>query len=451
MILKNAYTTSYNLRWWLGREPAEDAVQAPSGQMPHTEFLDVSSLGSSDLRGELSISRIKPLTRIHILGAGNTGRFVAHALAGIPDRPPITLIFRGATMLSRWKERGCSIEVVTDGYGETRRGFDTEVLQPQEREPFPSTFGFSNGYFSSADQQSDSNASLVEPDDSEKIHQLILSIKAPFVVKALSQVAHRLSRESTILFFPNGMGVLDEVNKHVFPDESKRPTYVNGLFTHMLQASDSDSFAVVHAGMGTIALGILPRHTMLKSWTESDMISRLSPSARYLVRSLTRIPVLAAVGFAPTDMFQLLVEKLIVNAVIGPLTVVFNCSNGELLHNKSITKVIRLLIAEISLVVRSLPELQGVPNVTMRFAPERLEALVVNNCITTPEYTSPMLRDIKVAMLTEIEYLSGYIVRRGEELGIKCLMNYIVLHIVKGKGILQSKRNSQLLPVEYDV
>jgi hypothetical protein len=25
------------------------------------------------------------------------------------------------------------------------------------------------------------------------------------------------------------------------------------------------------------------------------------------------------------------------------------------------------------------------------------------------------------------------------------------LHIVKGKGILQSKRNSQLLPVEYDI
>lgn len=423
--------------------------RAPSGLVENADFLDVKSFVPSSLKDDLSIPRLRESRRIHILGAGNTGRFVAHAIASLPDRPPITLIFRSVGMLRTWKKCGRSIEVVTDGYGEKRHGFDTEVLPSGDAGSLPNTSEKSAiNTLSSPDQQPDSTPSSEQHVGSEKIHQLIISVKAPFVIRALSQIAHRLSRESSILLFPSGIGILEEVNQIVFPDENTRPTYVNGLITHNLRASDSDAFTVVHAGMGTIALGIAPRHSMVKPWTEADMVSHLAPSARYIVRTLTRIPVLAAVGFAPTDMFQLQIERLVVNAVVGPLTVVMDCCNGELLHNRRISRIMRLLLAEISLVIRSLPELQGVPNVTLRFAPERLEALVVNACIATTENISPMLQDVRAARVTEVEYVTGYIVRRGEEIGIKCLMNFMILQMVKGKRLLQGKRNNEMMPMQ---
>lgn len=448
LISKNAFATSLRSCWWLGNQPADNQKFPPTGQLPETSD-DIASFVELNLDSDQSTPKSEDTRRIHILGAGSIGRFVAHAIAGASDRPPITLIFRSGRMLQKWKQCGQSIQVVTDGYGESRHKFETEILSDQVPRPIPISIGLDHlDAPLSTEGRPGSTVHSQFPFGSDIIRQLIISIKAPFVVRALSQVAHRLSQDSSILFFPDGMGLLEEVNKKVFPDERTRPTYINGLNNHTLESSASDAFAVVHAAMGTMALGISPRHSMLQPWKAGERISLFSPSARYLLRTLTRIPALAAVGFAPTDMFQLQLERLAIRAVVGPLSVVFDCVNGELLHNTNISRVKRLLIAEISLVARSLPELRGVPNVTMRFSPERLEALVVNFCIDTTETISPMLKNVRAASSTEIDFLSGYIIRRGEEMGIKCLMNYLVVQCVKGKVILQTNRFSGMMPIK---
>ena len=444
LVLQSTFTTSLRSHWWPRGKDAGGEIQTP---IPENSD-DVDPFVALSLDSDVPALNSEDLRRIYILGAGSIGRFVAHAIAGSPDSPPITLLFRTRAMLDRWKKCGRYIEVVTDGYGETHRNFDIEVLSDQVSRPvlrFTGSHPLNDP--SPTDEKLGSTAYSEVPLRSNSIHQLIISIKAPFVVNALSRLAHRLSRHSSILFFPDGLGLLEEVNKHVFPDERTRPTYINGLNSHTLEYSVSDEFAVIHAAMGTMALGISPRHSMLESWKPGDKISLLSSSARYLLRTLTRIPALAAVGFAPTDMFQLQLERLAIRAVVGPLSVVFDCRNGELLHNTSITRIIRLLIAEISLVARSLPELQGVPNVTLRFAPERLEALVVNFCIDTTANVSPMLKSVQAARFTEIDFVSGYIIRRGEELGIKCLMNYSVVQIIKAKHALQANRFIGMMPM----
>ena len=451
LTFKNAFTSSARSLWWLGREPVNSESQSPAGQVPGFSD-DVEPFVALSLDSDAPISESEDTRRIHILGAGMIGRFVAHAIAGCSDGPPITLIFRSDLTLQHWKQSGRVIQVVTDGYGESRHNFDTEALSSGVLRPATILTGaqYLNESLSIHGQSSSTVHSQqpVESIELEMIHQLIISVKAPSVVWALSRVAHRLSRNSSILFFPDGMGFLDEINKKVFPDEASRPTYINGMNSHILHSSASDPFAVIHAAMGTMALGISPRHSMLEPWTAKDKISLLSPSARFLIRTLTRIPALAAVGFAPTDMFQLQLERLAVRAVVSTLGAVFDCLNGELLHNRSITRIMRLLIAEISLVARSLPELQGVPNVTMRFAPERLEALIINFCIDTTEGVSPMLHSVRAARLTEIDFVSGYFIRRGEEMGIKCLMNYLITQIVKSKVIQQAGRISGMMPME---
>jgi 2-dehydropantoate 2-reductase len=144
--------------------------------------------------------------------------------------------------------------------------------------------------------------------------------------------------------------------------------------------------------------------------------------------------MLCATGFAPSDLLQLQLEKLAVKCVIHPLTVMLDARNGGILYNYSLTRTMRLLLSEISLVIRSLPELQYIPNVANRFDPGRLETLVVSAAYNARDDISATLSCVRAGRQTEIEYMNGWIVNKGEELGIRCITNYMMMHLVKGKG-----------------
>jgi len=210
-----------------------------------------------------------------------------------------------------------------------------------------------------------------------------------------------------------------------------------GVISHGVKRLEH--YAVEHAGFGTIAIGILPRKP-----AESF---QFPSSARYLLRTVTRTPILAAVPFPPTDLLQQQLDKLAVNCIINPLTAIFDCTNGELLNQFSVTRIMRLLLAEISLVIRSLPELDGVPNKNLRYDPQRLEAMVIVVATRTAKNVSSMLQDVRQHTKTEVDYINGYVVRRGEELGIKCVLNYMLLQMVKARGNMVQQRDDDKLPL----
>lgn len=438
---------------------------------------------------------------------GNVGAFVAHSLAGIPNRPPITLLLKGYDHLKRWERANESISLTTHGMTEVRHGYDVEVSQhpapnshkhdasllhdyqsstPNDtsksveqmnapQNAFYSTQGVNANLTESLQpedsqlehQTSDNNMRLTieSPEDSLNvgvpaaessgsqqvgftrsepktddsiIYQLIVATKAPATAKAIHDYAHRLTRESTILFLQNGMGVIDEVNETVFPEPSTRPHYMIGVNSHGLKQKDGKRFSVVHAGEGTIALGIMPK--LLTQGSESvQELTNAALSSRYLLRTMTRTPVFVAVGFQPTDLLQYQLDKLAVNAVINPLTAVLDMRNGAIVSTFHFKRVMRMILAEVSIVFRSLPELQNVPNVNMRFDTVRLEHLVYRISETTADNNSSMLQDVLQHQQTEIDYINGYIIKRGEELGVHCVINYMLMHMLKGKSNLMNR------------
>ena len=519
-----SYTCSHC--WW-PRPKDEEALGEENAESVNDSFAEDSTIHPNYFHNK----RHEASKRIHILGAGNLGAFVAHSLAGIPNRPPITLLLR-RRQLRIWEDYDCSIEITTHGMKETRRGFEAEAVRrsleyssipaenhsgkggvmsnmtgggeredalPQDLNPktgnasdiytpaleesnpmaddilhqdSPGDRVISeksvldagdpsppeteiNAWFAQAEPELD-EAQRKENDltaqeqihtldeQEEIIHHLIVSVKAPQTVKAIKAVAHRLTQDSSILFLQNGMGMVDEVNEKVFPDEKYRPTYIAGVVSHGLYSKRP--FSVVHAGEGTIALGVLPRMHMGES-IQPETLNQLSSSARYLMRTMTRTAVFVAVGFSPTDILQQQLDKLAANCIINPLTAILDCKNGALMYNFYFTRVVRLLLAEISLVIKSLPELRNVPNVNMRFDTLRLERLVFSIANTTAGNYSSMLQDIRSGRLSEIDYINGYIVKRGEEMGIHCVMNYMLMHMVKGKSKHTSVEAADLLPL----
>jgi 2-dehydropantoate 2-reductase len=433
--------------------------------------------------------------RIHIIGTGSIGKLVAHSLRSLPQPPPVTLLFHRPLLIEEWEKSKKKITIHDDGYDVERDGFDVE-LAPQERieygvkleEGTPSVYDAarsvdakpyevakeiekqqkenagvgdeSAGYKPFADDagQADKRArylrNYAQYISTEPIHNLIVTTKTPHTVPALSRIKDRLLPTSTICFLQNGMGIIDEMNEKLFPNPSTRPNYAQGIITHGANVPPEkyaqDPFYAVHAGHGTIALGLLPRESPPEkpdsppsTGTTGDEAEaarkktwKWAPSSRYLVRTLTRSPVLCAVGFTPTELLQQQLEKLVVNCVINPLTSILDARNGSLLYNFALSRTVRLLLAEISLVINALPELQGVPNLNTRFAPERLESLVFSMANKTKDNVSSMLADVRAGRETEIQYINGYIVRRGEEMGMKCVVNYAIMQTVIGKAQL---------------
>jgi 2-dehydropantoate 2-reductase len=366
--------------------------------------------------------------------------------------------------------------VVTKGVEEYSQGYEVEVALPRPR--------FHGREITALEH----NPEAVEPTEGpilqegesiNPIYSLILCVKSFTVVPALLSIRHRLLPSSVILFLQNGMGAIDEVNELVFPDPATRPYYILGINSHGVNNANMPPNTTNHAGFGTIALSILPhsrdspdptKHTpyaptprfragpQLNEHVAPNHSANPDPSrpqpmtsewpehARHLLRTLLRTPVLCATAFSPPDILQLQLEKLAVNSVINPLTVLLDARNGAIIYNYALTRVARLLLAETSLVFRSLPELSHIPNVEQRFGAGRLETLVVGVANGTAENISSMLADVRAGRRTEIKYINGWIVKRGEELGVSCVTNFMIKELVNGKSTMIAHELSDSVP-----
>jgi 2-dehydropantoate 2-reductase len=437
--------------------------------------------------------------RIHILGTGNIGLLVAHSLRSITDPPPTSLIFHRHRLLEAW-EKSDKVVTVKDGpHRETQGGYDVELkrdllpkvhrvsvenpvqfyeyadendLKPHEAAALVARRQRDQGALTGPMGNVRTTAHTGEYAFSdEPIHNLIVATKSNRTIAALEAIKYRLSRESTICFLQNGMGLIDDINKELFRDEATRPNYIQGIVSHgahMVSPAhrEENPFYVVHAGHGTIALGAIPREKPTAADTRSQAPTGAgsskkgklapgddkswSPSSRYLLRTLTRCPSLCAVGFTSIELHQQQLEKLAMNCIINPLTVLLDARNGVITYNFELTRVMRLMLAEISLVIRSLPELKGIPNVPFRFSAERLETLVIGIANKTANNISSMLADVRAGRPTEIDYINGYIVKRGEELGIKCLVNYAIMQTVNAKRLMAGRELQDIVPMAND-
>lgn len=336
--------------------------------------------------------------RIHVLGLGNLGRLFAHELAIQPSPPPITLLLHRPGLLEEWDEAGRKIEITTEGVVSSSSNYDVELVSRQPRQD-------------------------------EIIENLIVATKTLNTVKALSSIKHRLTYNSTVLFTQNGMGTTEEVTNALFPNPSSSPHYLASVTSHGVYTLGP--FRSVHAGLANVTIG--------RALLPGQLDTNHSSKPKYLIDRIVNSPGLAAKEVDPKDLTRLQLEKLVINAMINPLTVIFDCKNGELFDRGSIVHLMRLLLAEASQVIASLPELRDDPETASRFSTQKLETIVLDVAEKTAKNTSSMLQDRRAGRPTEIDYINGYIVKRGKELGVECEVNEKLIELVKERKVIRDE------------
>lgn len=337
---------------------------------------------------------------VHVLGLGSIGSFVAHSLRSLPNPPSVTLLVHRSDLYQELSSKGRKLGLRLGEHGtlQEQGGFEAELLEKSK------------------------SAS------SDRIHNLIVAVKAPATVNALAPIKHRLGPHSTICLFQNGMGQIEDLNERLFPDVATRPTYMLGIMRHGVYMK-SQTEAILASPNGSAALGIV----------ENANVSSEESQPQFLLETLLNAPLLRCEKMNWSDLLQVQLLKLAANCVLNPLTAILDVRNGRIKDNEALRPLQRRLLEEISMVFEALPELQNVPRDRNPFSVASLEAMVMDTIEKTAQNSSSMREDLRKGRAPEIEYINGWIVRRGRELGIDCQANSFVTQLVLAKSSLRTE------------
>ncbi|RWA07195.1 hypothetical protein EKO27_g7918 [Xylaria grammica] len=337
--------------------------------------------------------------RIYVLGVGNLGKYVAHALRKRHPRLPITLLFHRDDLESEWDAAGRAITLVADDVSDKRMGFDVEFL------------------FDSTGRGS-------------PIQHLIVATKTYTTASAVDVVKGRLGKDSSILFLQNGMGTVDEVSALVFSDPKSRPLYWAGVCSCGIYSTSQ--FTIVYAGRGSMVLG-----PVREASEESPTCPPTPPAPQdFMIQRLLETPGLDATLTTPDQIKEAQLRKLVVNAVINPLTAVLRCDNNELFNQPSRFALARTLVEEAGDIVRAIiPRASRRPE-NSQFSNKKLLASIQMVAEATGKCKSSMLQDIQAGQRTEIDHINGYLALQGRRHGLACVNNDILIDMVKQSRVI---------------
>ncbi|MDC3412822.1 2-dehydropantoate 2-reductase [Aquibacillus sp. 3ASR75-11] len=183
--------------------------------------------------------------------------------------------------------------------------------------------------------------------------------------------------KGSLVFLQNGMSHVDYIKSR-----SLRQPIVLGIVEH--GSFKKDDLTVEHTGAGAIRLA----HFTGKNGFIDELIQSLHIDAFPFVKA--------------DDWYTMLAEKLVVNAVINPITALFQVKNGMIVDNPYLHDVARTLCEEATKALGLSGQRQW----------ERVKSIILN----TSENESSMLKDVKERRKTEIDGISGYLLRLNQEL-----------------------------------
>jgi len=378
---------------------------------------------------------------IHILGTGAIGKFLAHSLAGLSHPPKITLLMQTPLSMQQWHDEGESITLYKQGRLKTHRGIAIESAAVIHK-THPKQWGAS---FGQNFQHSVQNPSTI-------IDTLIVTTPAKVTVPAVLAVRDRLRPTSTLCLIHDGLGVIEDLNAIVFPDPERRPTYILGTLTGSTNLAPRSERQFMVEQKGDVALSCSKQPQRAVSTTESGLtISRTDFSwkltASYLMESLARTPEFNTVALAHKSFMRNQLYRVLAHAVIGPVSVLYDCNYIDLLQSHHAKLTMRGLIEELSRVVLAFPEMQSLRDIEKTLSPQRLEVMIRRVLGNNHQALSTMLQNIRAGKRTDIDYYNGYLLLRAAELGIECPRNEMLINVVKGKQSIVSKQRDRVIPL----
>ncbi|WP_438351636.1 ketopantoate reductase family protein [Paenibacillus sp. FA6] len=169
---------------------------------------------------------------------------------------------------------------------------------------------------------------------------------------------------------------------------------------------------VFHAGRGLTMIG-----QYLHKYSDQEMNSKKDEKKM--------IAVLGKAGFScdlSKEIDKYVYRKLLINAVINPLTAIWGIRNGELLATEERMDMMRNLFIEGTVVY-------GACGIVWD---SDLWNQIVEVCEMTAANNSSMLKDIREGIPTEVRWINGSIVSMAEAQGIEANYHKVMVQLIEG-------------------
>jgi len=216
-----------------------------------------------------------------------------------------------------------------------------------------------------------------------KIQRLIITTKSHQVNECLDQLAPYLEDNCLVVLLHNGLGIQQDM-------EEKWPQY-NFLFATTTEGAWKRSpTALVHAGKGETYVG------------SSDQTASLPPDW-WTQSALPKIEV----KWQP-DILSQLHRKVAINAAINPLTILFECQNGDLITHTDRLELLKQLCQETEMVFKE-----------ARIPHQEITESVIQVAELTGKNFSSSYQDWKNDRQTELAHMNGYIQALAKKHGLK--------------------------------
>lgn len=233
----------------------------------------------------------------------------------------------------------------------------------------------------------------------ENIALVLVTTKAGDTLSALESWLPRISVDTPVVLFQNGLGSQQAVAER-WPE---RPILAASTTEGANRPSPD---VLVHAGTGDTWVG--PLTATGENHTE-DVV-------RQLLATGLRV-------HAEENILHRLWQKLVVNAGINPFTALLDCPNGEISGSSLYQQNIDGLCREISLLLQA--------ETAESIAPEVLRERIESVAESTASNTSSMRADVKAGRKTEINFINGFLVQCGKRQNIETPVNQMLTERVQ--------------------
>ncbi|GAA4357726.1 peptide-methionine (R)-S-oxide reductase MsrB [Kangiella marina] len=221
------------------------------------------------------------------------------------------------------------------------------------------------------EQQTYHEIPTITAQDCDELGQVWVCVKANQLEGALKSVSHAIQDTTKVVFFQNGMGHDKVAAKYLQPAQMYFASNTHGAFKKAAQS-------VVYAGVGQVSFG----HLEL-----SQQPDFLDPETLNAVN-----------GSWHEHIQTVLWQKLFINAVVNPLTAIYQCRNGELLDADKKSNVLSLIA-----------ENQRFANTLKLGISDHLKDATLAVIEATAKNQSSMLQDVLNQKTTEINAINGYL------------------------------------------
>jgi 2-dehydropantoate 2-reductase len=218
-----------------------------------------------------------------------------------------------------------------------------------------------------------------------------------------------------LVLMMNGMGLVEVVNS-VLPQQKV-------LQASIVQGAYLSQNILKHTGSGTTLIG--PIACSGTQSTRKISSENLESIDRLLITPLNK--ALAVVKWNPSQT-ETLRLKLIINAIINPLTSLANQSNGMVLENEQLSSEAEQLLNELKPLL---------PHLFNEFDYFTIKQQVEQVALQTSQNISSMLQDIRSGKPTEIDFINGYLVALGQRHAISLPKHQQMIKQIKQLTISQ--------------